>query len=88
MTDAIDVSRIHYAKDTETIMFMVSAGFGVSFLPEYTLSAVRDYHLKAIPIEGVNLTADIIAAWVIRLKVLKPQRRSPISSCSRRWRVG
>ena len=44
---------------------MVSAGFGVSFLPEYTLSAVRDYHLKAIPIEGVNLTADIIAAWVI-----------------------
>jgi DNA-binding transcriptional LysR family regulator len=65
MTDAIDVSRIHYAKDTETIMFMVSAGFGVSFLPEYTLSAVRDYHLKAIPIEGVNLTADIIAAWVI-----------------------
>jgi DNA-binding transcriptional LysR family regulator len=64
MTDYIDFSHIHYAKDTETIMFMVAAGFGVSFLPEYTLSAVKDYHLKALPIEGVNLKANIIAAWI------------------------
>ena len=37
---------------------------------------------------GEKYLPAIIAAWVIRLKVLKPQRRSPISSCSRRWRVG
>lgn len=63
ITDCIDYGQIHYANDIETILLMISAGFGITFLPEYTLSAVKEYHLQAIPIDGVSVTADIIAAW-------------------------
>jgi LysR family transcriptional activator of glutamate synthase operon len=63
LTDCIDYDQIHYANDIETILLMISAGFGVTFLPIYTLSTVKEYHLKAVPIEGVSVTADIVAAW-------------------------